>query len=336
MNKKFVKALAVVSVSSILSTNVVYAGEPIAYKNETIYVNREDNKIKDKTVSVWINNDENKEIKDKSDLKDIKNLENDEKIQTKDGYIDIKADEKDLYYQGKTDKDLPVDVEISYKLDGKEVKFEDLKGATGKLKITIKATNKISEKAKNMDKNIYAPYLVVTEMTLADDEVKNIKADSAKVIKDGKNQIVTSVLTPGLRENFDGVLDSDKLDKLKDEIEIEMDVKNYKPSEVYAVITNEVFQDGKNIESLDDLESGIDELTANADKLVDASSKLKDGPGKISTGLSDLSDGAAKLEGGSAKLKSSFDQMANAFGSLPDQVKPVTGAVSCLIKVGQA
>lgn len=56
MNKKFVKALAIVSVSSILSANIVYAKEPVAYKNETIYVNKEENQIKDKTVSVWINN----------------------------------------------------------------------------------------------------------------------------------------------------------------------------------------------------------------------------------------------------------------------------------------
>lgn len=32
MNKKFVKALAVLSVSSILSANTIYAAEPIAYK----------------------------------------------------------------------------------------------------------------------------------------------------------------------------------------------------------------------------------------------------------------------------------------------------------------
>src|SRR5574344_798095 len=336
MNKKFVKALAVLSVGSILSANTIYAAEPIAYKNETIYVNKEANEVTDKTVSVWVNNDKNKDIKDKSDLKDIKNLENDEKIVPKDGFIGIKSNEKDFYYQGKTDKDLPVDVEISYELDGKEVSYDDLQGANGRLKVTIKAKNKISEKARNSNKNIYAPYLVLTEISFSEDQVENIKADSAKVIKDGKNQIVTSVLTPGLRENFDGILDEDKLDKLKDEISLEMDVKNYNPSEVYAVITNEIFQDGKNMGSIDELENGIDELTKNSDKLVDASGKLKDGSTKISTGLSDLSDGAGKLEDGSARLKSSFDQMAQAFSTLPEQIKPVTGAVSKLNQGGES
>ena len=334
MNKKFVKALAVLSLGSILGTNVAYASEPLAYKNETVYTTKEDGKVKDKTVSVWIDNENKEKIKDKSDLVDIKNLENDQKIETKDGFINIDNKEKDFYYQGKTQKDLPVDVDIRYELDGKEIKFSELEGKTGRLKITIKATNKVTE---NIDsgKNIYAPYLVMTEMTFDDSEVKNIESDSAKIVKDGKNQIVAGILTPGLRENFDGILDSDKLDKFKDEIEIEMDVENFHPGEVYALISNEFFQDGKNLSSLDNLDEGIGELTSNADKLVDASGKLKDGSARLNSGLSDLDQGAQKLADGSGKLKTSFDQMAQAFASLPDQIGPMTDAVGRLNAGGE-
>ena len=327
MNKKFVKALAVLSVSSILGGNIAYASESKASKNETVYVTKEDEKIKDQTVSVWINKDGNKELKDKSDLKDIKNLETDEKIEPKDGNIDINNDGEDFYYQGKTEKDLPVDVDIKYELDGKPISFKDLEGKSGKLKITIKAHNKVKESLKS-GKTVYAPYLVATEMTFADDQVKNIEAGNAKIVKDGKNQIVAGVLAPGLRENFDGVLDKDKLDKFKDEIEIEMDVENFKPGEAYVVITNEIFQEDKTLSSLDDLDEGINELTSNAAKLLDASSQLKDGSASLNKGLTDLAGGADKLSNGSEKLKAGFDQMSGAFGALPEKIGPMQNAIS--------
>lgn len=333
MNKKFVKALAVLSVSSILAGNITYASEVKTYKNETVYVTKEAGKVTDQTVSVWINKDGKKEIKDKSDLKDIKNLETDEKIEAKDGFIDINSKDKDFYYQGKTDKDLPVDVEIRYELDGKAINFKDLEGKSGKLKVTITAHNKVKESQKS-GKAIYAPYLVMTEMTFADDEVKNIEADSAKIVKDGKNQIVAGVFAPGLKENFAGLLDDEKLDKFKDQIEIEMDVENFKPGEAYVVITNEIFQEGKSLKSFDNLEAGLDELTANAGKLVDGSGKLKEGSKSLNKGISDLADGSEKLSAGSEKLIAGFDQMSGVFGSLPEKIGPMENAISALDEGG--
>ena len=115
MKKNFVKVLAAVTVGSVLGTNIAYASEPLARKSETVYVTKDSGQITDKTVSVWINGDKNVKIKDKSDLKDIKNLETDEEIENKDGYINWNSDDKDVYYQGSTDKDLPVDVDaVSY------------------------------------------------------------------------------------------------------------------------------------------------------------------------------------------------------------------------------
>ncbi len=333
MRKNFVKVLAAVTVGSILGSNVAYASEePQARKNETIYVTKDSGEVKDKTVSVWINGDKNVKIKDKSDLKDIKNLETDEKVKTKDGYINWNSDDKDVYYQGKTDKDLPVDVNVKYILDGKEVKFDDLKGKSGHLKIEIESTNKTSENTQieNQDKKVFSPYLVVNEITFDSDKVSNIDAGDAKIVKDGKNQIVTGVLTPGLRENFEGILEEDKLDKFKDNMEIEMYIKDYEPTEVYTVITNEIFQDESSLSSLDDLSNGIDQLTSNADKLVDASGQLQEGSKSINDGIGELGQGAGQLADGSGQLKNGFDQLSSAFGTLPEKIKPIQSAVSQL------
>lgn len=336
MNKKFVKALAVLTVSSILGTNVAYAqSEPIR-KTETIYVTKENGKITDQTASVWLNSDSNIKAKDKSNLKDIKNLETDESINPESGYINWNEDEKDIYYQGKTDSKLPVDVNVTYYLDGKEISAEDLAGKSGHLKIVAEATNNIHEKAKIAGKetDIYSPYAVVTAMIFNSDRVENIQTSDGKIVKDGKNNIVTGLLTPGLRENLTDVLEEDKLDKFNEKMEIEMDIRDYEVSEIYTLITNEFFQNEANLASLDDLNDGITKLEDNMDKLVDAGDKLNDGGNQINDGLGQLANGADKLREGSNKLQSSYAQFAKAFETLPAKIQPISAAVSQLNQGG--
>ncbi|MFO3718297.1 hypothetical protein AB9Q04_08175, partial [Anaerococcus sp. ENR1011] len=168
----------------------------------------------------------NIKIKDKSNLKDIKNLETDEAIESNNGFITWNAEDKDIYYQGKTNGELPVDVKVTYFLDGKEVNTSDLEGKSGHLKIVAEATNKKSETTEidGKQSTVYSPYAVVTAMIFDGDKVSNVTVDDGKVVKDGKNQIVTGLLTPGLKENFSDILEEDKLDKFKEKLEVEMDV----------------------------------------------------------------------------------------------------------------
>ena len=261
MKNKLVKSVSLALAGSMLVTSVAFADGEVK-KNETVYVTKEANEILNKTASIWINSDGSIKVKDKSNLKDIKNLKTDETIKTKDGDIDWNTDDKDVFYQGETDKDLPVDISIKYFLDGKEITAKDLEGKSGHLKIEISAVNKTSGivDVNGEKKKIFSPYLVLSEINFDTDKVTNITTNDGKIIKDGKNEIVAGILTPGIRENFSGIVDDDKLDSFKDKIDMEMDVKDFKPSEVYAVITNELFQDSANISSLDDLKKGVNEL----------------------------------------------------------------------------
>ena len=255
MKNKLMKGFSLVLASSLLMTNVAYAQDSSVRKNETIYVTKEADKIKDKTGSIWINSDNNIKVKDKTNLKDIKNLKTDKKVNLDNGYINWNEDSKDIYYQGKSKEDLPVDINVKYFLDGKEITSDKLKGKSGHLKIKIEAINKKKTNAKidGKNKEIYSPYLALAEMNFNSDKVKNLTTNSGKLVKDGKNEIVAAVLTPGLRENFQGVIEGDKLDNFKDKLEMEMDVKDYEPTEVYALITNEFFQEDAKLDSLDEL-----------------------------------------------------------------------------------
>ena len=103
--------------------------------------------------------------------------------------------------------------------------------------IQIEAVNKKKTKAKidGKNKEIYSPDLALAEMNFNSDKVKNLTTNDGKLVKDGKNEIVAAILTPGLKENFQGIIEQDKLDNFKDKVEMEMDVKDYEPTEVYAL-----------------------------------------------------------------------------------------------------
>ncbi|MBS5360564.1 hypothetical protein [Finegoldia magna] len=331
MKKNIEKILALSLVSSMTFANLSFAEQQdLIKKSETVYVTVEGNEIKDKSVSVWLNSDKNIKANDKSNLKNVKDLKTDKELKSENGYLKLDENKKDIYYKGDTDKKLPVDVSVKYFLDGKEMKASELEGKSGHLKIVITSKNNRYE-AKTIDgqsRNVYSPYVVVAAMTFDDEKVENVTSDDIKVVKDGKNEIVTTVMTPGMKQNLRGIVEDKELDNFKDEVSVEMDIKDYKPVEIYSVITNEFFQEKKNIDSLDKLQNGVKELQDNSQKLVDASVKLSEGQDKLNSGISQMQTGVTKLHSGSQKLASSTQQMQGKFSGIQSKVGPIQGYVA--------
>ncbi|MFQ9980538.1 MAG: hypothetical protein ACLRVE_03870 [Finegoldia magna] len=331
MKKNIEKILALSLISSMTFANLSFAEQQdLIKKSETVYVTVEGNEVKDKSVSVWLNSDKNIKANDKSNLTNVKDLKTDKMLKSENGYLKLDENKKDIYYKGDTDKKLPVDVFVKYFLDGKEMKASELEGKSGHLKIVITSKNNRYEK-KTIDgksKNIYSPYVVVAAMTFDDEKVENITSDDIKVVKDGKNEIVTTVMTPGMKQNLSGIVEDKNLDKFKDEVSVEMDIKDYKPVEIYSVITNEFFQEKKNIDSLDKLQNGVKKLQDNSQKLVDASVKLSEGQDKLNSGISQMQTGVTKLHSGSQKLASSTQQMQGKFSGIKSKVGPIQGYIA--------
>ena len=331
MKKKIEKILALSLVSSMTFANLSFAEQQdLIKKSEIVYVTVEGNEIKDKSVSVWLNSDKNIKANDKSNLTNVKDLKTDKELKSENGYLKLDENKKDIYYKGDTDKKLPVDVSVKYFLDGKEMKASELEGKSGHLKIVITSKNNRYE-AKTIDgqsRNVYSPYVVVAAMTFDDEKVENIISDDIKVVKDGKNEIVTTVMTPGMKQNLSKIVEDKELDNFKDEVSVEMDIKDYKPVEIYSVITNEFFQEKKNIDSLDKLQNGVKELQDNSQKLVDASVKLSEGQDQLNSGISQMQTGVTKLHNGSQKLASSTQQMQGKFSGIQSKVGPIQGYVA--------
>ena len=118
IKSKSATALAV-GMSVILgSGNMVLAADNRISKEETVYINAEaDGTVKEITVSEWLKNSGEASgslIKDVSDLTEIKNTKGDEEYTQKGQELTWENDGKDIYYEGKTEKGLPVTVKFTY------------------------------------------------------------------------------------------------------------------------------------------------------------------------------------------------------------------------------
>ena len=104
------------------------------YKDESVYVNADaSGKVKKTTVTEWLKNTEKGSVDDETVLEDVENVKGNEKYKEgSDDSIVWESKGKDIYYQGTTDEELPVNMSITYKLDGKEISPKDLAGKSGK------------------------------------------------------------------------------------------------------------------------------------------------------------------------------------------------------------
>lgn len=159
MNKKLKKTLqctmcAVLSFGMVVCNSSFVEAKKIK-KQESVYVNAAaDGSVSKITVSDWLKgaNETTGTINDISDLKNISNVKGDETFKQNGKDVDWSGAGKDIYYQGESDEKLPVDMKITYKLDGKEIAAKDMLGKSGKVEIHVTYTNKSSRKKKLMVK----------------------------------------------------------------------------------------------------------------------------------------------------------------------------------------
>ena len=286
--KKAAAATLAAGMAVVLSAGTVIAaaqtGDSSVQKEETVYVNTTaDGEVTDVTVSDWLKNagDSSSDIKDSSDLTDIKNVKGDETF-TQDGdNLTWSTDGKDIYYQGKSDKELPVSVNIKYYLDGTEVSADDLAGKTGHLKMEVSYTNtaKASTKINGKSTELYSPFVMVTGMILSTDNFANVTVDNGKVISDGSRNVVIGLGMPGLKDNLD--LSSDIADDvdIPEGFTMEADVTDCEMSSTFTAAMTDIFNsiDLDDVNGLDDLKDSMKELTDAAVELVDGTKELYDG-----------------------------------------------------------
>lgn len=203
-------------------------------KEETVYVftdaNGQQNKVivSDKLHTAG----QSGSIKDYSDLKDIINVSGDEEFtQDADGNITWQSDGKDISYQGTSDKEIPVDVKVTYYLNDQEVSADQISGASGHIKIRYDYTNNATEQVaiNGQTETVKVPFAMVTGLIL-NDSFSNVSVTNGKMIQYENNDIVYGIAFPGLKDSlkldsYDDI-DLDNYD-IPEYVEIEGDTTNF-------------------------------------------------------------------------------------------------------------
>lgn len=305
------------------------------YKDESVYVKADaSGKVNETTVTEWLKNPNNGKTEDVTELQNVENVKGDETYTTgSEGSVSWKSEGKDIYYQGTTDKELPVDVEITYTLDGKEVAAKDLKGKDGKLEMKVQYTNKSKETVDVSGESVemYTPFAMVTAMMLPSDEYTNVTIDHGKIVSDGDKNIVVGLGFPGLEENLN--LESKDIDiDIPDSFTITADVKNASVGPTMTVASSDVLEQFglDEIDSFDDLSDSVVELENAAEQLTDGSAKAADGSSALAEGSNTLATGAGTLADGTSALATGVKTLADGVNTLNSKSGDLTKGVSDL------
>ena len=243
------------------------------------------------------------------------------------------ADGNDIYYQGNIDKELPVSVSVSYKLNGKAVSPSELAGKSGK--VTIRYTYKNNQyemrDINGKQEKIYVPFAMLTGIVLDNDVFTNIEVSNGKMINDGDRTAVMGIAFPGLQSSLG--IDNAKLE-IPEYVEITADANNFKLSNTVTVATNEIFNkmDSEKSDSADDLENSLGTLTDAISQLADGSSQLYDGlstlldkSGELISGINQLAVGASKLKSGAGQLSGGASELSSGLSALASNNAQLNG-----------
>lgn len=288
------KIMPKIVASSIVLTMGITSISPIfAYsKDETVYskIDMNGNEY-EKIVSEHLKNTENAEfLKDVSELLNIENVNGDTEPIKDGNSIQWKALGEDIYYQGNTEKELPIEQQIKYKLDGNEISANDIIGKSGKVEITIKYENKLSKvvNVNGKDETMYVPFVVMTGTVLDNSKIKNIQITNGKVIDNGQKTFAVAMACPGLIDSLS--LSEEDLPNF-DEIQLTFDVKEFEMGNIMSYVTPKLFEES-DISKLDK----FNEIYNQIEKLEVASKQLVNGNNSLEQGAKALNNGIKRME----------------------------------------
>lgn len=308
-------------------------------KEETVYViANADGSPQKLIVSDWLKNAMGKDaLEDTTELTNIVNVKGDEGFQKKEGSLGVwDAAGNDIYYQGSIQKELPVDMKITYRLNDKVVSPEELAGQSGKVNIRFDYTNRQKESVLvgEQEEELYVPFVLLTSMVLDNESFHNIEISNGKVINDGERTIVMGYAMPGLKDNLDigsEDFDVEELD-IPDYVELTADVTDFELATTLTVATNEIFgdMDFDTQEKMDDLTADMDELEDAMNELMDGTAELYDGVLELYDGTEELTDGVEELNDGARELRDGASSLKSGAGELVDGINQLVTGLNAL------
>ena len=323
---RFASAALALTLAAGCAMPAFAAGKSSFSKSETVYaVMNGDGSIKSTTVSEHLYSASGlANVTDKTTLTDIQNTESDAEFTQNGEELVWNTDDTDVYYKGNTDKALPIDVKVTYALDGQEAALEDIIGKSGHLTVTVNLKNNETGtvNVNGKDRTIVTPLITAVGVILGGD-ASNVTAEHGMVESAAKSSVAAFVTLPGVKDSLSGLL-PDEVDSiedyLQDTVTVEADVEDFTCPQVMvacatstaALGTDNVFD----LSSINDLTDGINQLNDAMSQLMDGASQLVDGTSQLANGVLALLDGANTLNNGAAALDDGLGQLTNGLDTL--------------------
>lgn len=326
-------------ISSILACAILAYTTPVLAltKEETVYTKLNNNGANYNTIvnNHLINSDNQTLIQDLSDLLNIENTNGTEELERQGNKLVWKANGNDIYYQGESNKKLPIDCNITYELDGEKIEAKDLAGKSGKVKITIEYTNKDKHTVKINGENqtMYTPFVTLCGTIINNENNKNIQITNGKVIDNGNKTIIIGMSFPGLQESLNI---SEKTIELPSKVEITMETTSFELGNIITMATPKVLEDGdlSIFHELDAIYTKANTLKTSSNQLVQGANTLKQGTSTynqksqefnkaITNGLTTASTQYNQIDAG-------INELAKQCKSLPQSSKDLNEGVKAI------
>lgn len=279
-------------------------------------------------------------LEDKSNLTDIKNQEGDERFERKDGVIRWESLGEDIEYEGTSDQPLPVNVTVSYYLDGKEITPEELAGKSGQVTIRFDYENTALEtvEADGEELSVKVPFLAMTAIQLDGDHFTDIEVTNGKVLEAGDTTLAVGYAMPGLADSLclsDYELSEDV--EIPEYVEVTAKAREFELDFTATVVTSGLFSDldEEDLQDAEDLTDSMEELSEASGELADGSAELLEGSvtfggylGEYLTGISSMQSGTAALDTGLQTLNENKALLNQGAAALEEGLKQLNDSLA--------
>jgi len=290
--KKNITILIIIFIFFSFSLNVL--ARTIS-RNETVYVTLDDQgKVINTEVVTWLRTDNKSPSQDITVSKNVRNVRGtDTPRLSPDGKLTFAEPVRDIFYSGTTTKNLPVTVDIRYRLNGKSVKRNMINGKSGKLEMIIDLKNKTSflkefkykeigtGKTKVATEKIPVPFIVMVSTDLDIEQFNNVMAPEGAFVVVGRTMKMNWISFPYPDAT----------------VRLSADIQNARiPSILFSIIPKFPPLPDMDIESkLNQIYDGVDQVGSNLVKLKNGANQLNDGQQQMLDALTQVTEGTGKL-----------------------------------------
>lgn len=240
----------------------------------------------------------------------LKNLTDLSELEQNDQIVQFIAPEGKFYYQGNlNDEPLPWDIAISYFLDGKKIRPEELVGKDGLVQIQLETS--ANEKVNPV---FFENYMLQISIPFDASVFSNMKADDGMVANAGKDKQVTFTVMPEQEDTF--VVEADVVNFELDSMEITGVPASMS---IDAPDVDDMTGEMKTLsDAIAELDDGVAELNNGISELNNGVTDLQDGSKQYKNGISDLDGASTELVNGSKDMNKAFETMSNSLGNLEE------------------